>query len=213
MTPVVYGATVDGSLWGVPPFPKILRPRCDGGHICAGGCLWFDMPARDGKREMAMALVQCPDCGTAVSNLAAACPKCARPINMAEVAPTPRRSVARETRPLAWIAAGALIIYLSYAAIKENHDAKLPPLPVNVEFRPALLGPGYVLRLQNTSDRPLQLMASLTHPAVNDTRKYDVLVPARSFTELSHFNGWITQHGDRIALENSNFKSWTGSIP
>jgi uncharacterized membrane protein YvbJ len=43
-----------------------------------------------------MALINCPDCGSDVSDQAAACPKCARPINKQATIETPRtnRSVA-----------------------------------------------------------------------------------------------------------------------
>jgi len=30
--------------------------------------------------------------------------------------------------------------------------------------------------------------------------------------EIGHLQGWIGQHGDAITLENSNFKTWSGSI-
>lgn len=122
-------------------------------------------------------------------------------------APAPARR--RKTHPAVWAVAIALIGYLGYQAYEEN----LPKLPVNVQFRHALLGPGYVLILRNTSGQPLQVMASLTHPAINDTRSFDVYIPPNGSTDIGKLNGWITQSGDNITLKNSKYQPWNGSIP
>jgi hypothetical protein len=37
-------------------------------------------------------------------------------------------------------------------------------MPVQVQYRPALLGPGLVLHLTNESSRYLSLLATLTNP-------------------------------------------------
>ena len=94
--------------------------------------------------------------------------------------------------------------------------SELPPLPVNVKFRPSLLGPraGYVLVIENTSSSPLPVIANLTHTSVNDGRRYDLYIPAGSQTDISKLvNGWTTEHGDRVTLENANYKPWSGSVP
>ncbi len=53
-----------------------------------------------------MALETCPDCGNQVSDSAAACPKCGRPMR----APAPRTRVVREAKSKA--VAGILAIFL-----------------------------------------------------------------------------------------------------
>jgi hypothetical protein len=108
-----------------------------------------------------------------------------------------------------WAVAIALLGYLGY----QTHEANLPKLPVAVQFRRALLAPGYVLILRNSSGQPLQVMASLTHPAINDTRSFDVYIAANGSTDIGKLNGWITQSGDRITLKNSHYQPWSGSIP
>jgi hypothetical protein len=75
-----------------------------------------------------------------------------------------------------WAVAILLIPLLGVMAWKSHREARLPPLPVNVKYRHALLGQGYVLVLRNTSGQSLQLMASLTHPSINDTRRFDVYI-------------------------------------
>lgn len=59
----------------------------------------------------------------------------------------------------------------------------------------------------------MQVMASLTHPAINDTRSFDVYIAANGATDIGKLNGWITQSGDLIALKNSHYQPWNGSIP
>jgi hypothetical protein len=152
-----------------------------------------------------MALVNCAECGGGLSDQAIACPKCGAPVNRP-----------RKTHPVTWAILAALVAVGVVYQVQADREAKLPPLPVNVRFRPSLLGPraGYVLVIENTSGSPLPLIANLTHTAVNDGRRYDLYIPARSTTDISKLvNGWTTEHGDRVTLENANYKPWSGSVP
>src|SRR5690242_5025937 len=56
-----------------------------------GGVRCMIRPDTTAAKGGAMALIQCPDCGSSVSDAAPACPKCARPI--AAAAPMPRTAV------------------------------------------------------------------------------------------------------------------------
>jgi hypothetical protein len=122
-------------------------------------------------------------------------------------------SKGRKTHPLTWAGAALIIGAIFYYSVTWNHQASLPVMPVAVKFRQAVLGSGYVLEVQNTSDKPLQLMASLSHPAINDSKRFDLFIKPHGHTDVSRFDGWITQPGDHITLENSNFQPWSGSIP
>lgn len=161
-----------------------------------------------------MGLVKCRDCGNEVSERAPACPKCGAPRSEASVSPSqPSR---RPTHPLTWVLLIALIGGAIWYQVQDSRRAALPPMPVKVQFRKSLLGPraGYVLMIENTSSTPLPLIARLTHAAVSDGRSFDLYIPALSSADISKFaNGWITEPGDRVRLENSNFQPWTGSIP
>lgn len=161
-----------------------------------------------------MGLVTCPDCGTSLSDRAPACPKCGAPRTAGSASPigaAPPQP--RKTHPVVWVVAILLIPLLGVMAWNSHREASLPPLPVNVKYRHALLGQGYVLVLRNTSGQSLQLMASLTHPSINDTRRFDVYIAPNGSTGIGRLNGWITQSGDRITLTNSNYQPWSGSIP
>jgi hypothetical protein len=148
--------------------------------------------------------------GTSVSARVSACPKCGALRAVGAVPPAAAASIQRrKTYSAVWAVAILLLGYLEYLGYVTN----LPKLPAAVQFRRALLGPGHVLILRNSSRQPLQVMASLTHPAINDTRNFDVYIAANGSTDIDKLNGWITQSGDHITLKSSHYQPWNGSIP
>jgi hypothetical protein len=159
-----------------------------------------------------MPLTKCPDCGTDVSDRAPTCPKCGAP-RPADAPPFAFSSKGRKTHPATWAGIIAAACGATYFSHQWNHEMALPTMPVAVQFRKAMLSNGYVLIVQNTSDKPLQVAARLSHPAINSGRRFDLFIEPHGHSEVSRFDGWVTQPGDRITLENSNFKPWTGSIP
>jgi hypothetical protein len=162
-----------------------------------------------------MPLVKCPDCGTDVSDRAPTCLKCGAP-RPADAPPFAVSSNGRNTHPLTWAVLAVILGVMLYFWAESNRSNRLPPLPVNVQFRKSLLGAraGYVLIVRNTSDSPLPIAATLTHPSINDSRTFSLYIPARSFTDVGKLNsGWTTQSGDQITLANNSFKPWSGSIP
>jgi hypothetical protein len=108
-----------------------------------------------------------------------------------------------------------LIAVASLRAIEANRVSKLPPLPVEVKFRPSLMGAqsGFVVLVENASDGALPLKATFRHSAVDEVKSYDLYVPARSHTDIGRLNGWVAEHGDRVVLQNSSYRPWYGSIP
>ncbi len=66
---------------------------------------------------------------------------------------------------------------------------------------------------ENTSSKPLSLVARLEHSAIRDRKRFGLYVGPRSQVDVDKVSGRIAQSGDRITLENSNFKTWSGSIP
>jgi hypothetical protein len=86
-------------------------------------------------------------------------------------------------------------------------------MPVTVTFRPAVSEPGFVLMFENTSPQPLTLVARLEHPAVRGMKKVGLYVGPKSRVDVDKVSGWVAKSGDRITLENSNFRTWSGSVP
>lgn len=76
-----------------------------------------------------MALINCPDCKTEVSSLAAACPKCARPIAAPATSPESPQQKTQTIEATAkdWKAIqllGALILCFSFGAFAVHDTAK-----------------------------------------------------------------------------------------
>jgi hypothetical protein len=162
-----------------------------------------------------MALLKCSECGNDISDKAPACPKCGAPqagIGTSPVAPN-AGGARRKTHPITWAVFLVLVASVFWFTLKSQHEAKLPPLPVDVQFRPALVGPGLVLLFENKSAGAISFIATLQHAGLKEERKLEIYVAPRSTTSIGSREGWIGQRGDQIQLENSNFKAWNGSIP
>ena len=165
-----------------------------------------------------MPLVKFPEGVNQVSDRAPASPECGAPrsaVPSAQATPSapPQPTQRRKTHPLTWAVAAILIPILGWDMWQSGREAKLPPMPVSVKFSPAVSKPGFVLTFENTSYKPLSLVARLEHPAIRDRKKFGLYVGPRSHVDVERVSGWIAQSGDRVTLENSNFKSWTGLIP
>jgi len=114
----------------------------------------------------------------------------------------------RKTHPITWVAFFAHVGFAFYYI----RQLSLPPIPVAVQFRSALLWPGLAVMFENTSDSPITFVATLTRPATNVTKSL-ALHPGPQDNEHS-FTGWLVgEHGDQIALKNNSYKTWTGFIP
>ena len=165
-----------------------------------------------------MPLVKFPEGANQVSDRAPASPKCGAPraaVPSAEATPSapPQPTQRRNTHPVTWAVAAILLPIVGWDLWQSGREAKLPPMPVNVKFRPAASGPGFVLAFENTSSRPLSLVARLEHPAIRDRKKFGLYVGPKSHVDVDRVSGWTAQSGDRVTLENSNFKTWSGLIP
>jgi hypothetical protein len=161
-----------------------------------------------------MGLYQCGDCGSPVSDRAPACPKCGAPSPAAAAASGAAaapaiRPARRATHPVAWLALVAIIGYLLYAA----YQANLPRLPVDVKFRPALVGPGLVLLFENTSGQQLTFVATMNRQATSNTRSLELYAGPHQTVSVGSREGWVGEHGDQITVKNNHFQSWSGSIP
>jgi hypothetical protein len=161
-----------------------------------------------------MALRHCYECGNNVSDKAPACPKCGAPQGASLSAGmqgtlTVQAPQKRKTHPITWV----ILILLVSLAYYYSRQVSLPSLPITVQFRPALLGPGLVLMFENTSDSPITFVARLNRPATNITRSLELYAPAHRTVSIGSRDGWLGEHGDQITLKNNNSQTWNGSIP
>jgi hypothetical protein len=165
-----------------------------------------------------MALLNCPDCGNEVSDQAPACPKCGRPRSAAQATPdaaqvaAPNAPTRKSMSSFALVIAIALVVAIGWYSLKSFQQSQLPPLPMVVKSRAALIGPGQVILFENQTDQPLSVAATLTRPATNLQRVYQIYTGPRGTKAIGSTDGWIGQSGDTITLVNNNYQSWSGSI-
>lgn len=160
-----------------------------------------------------MALVACGECGKEVSDKAPACPGCGAPPAVQAGAP-PLAKVKRKTSPVTWVALVAVIAGGAwYTQTREYKEQTLADLPVQVAFRDAIMGPGMVLQVKNTSNKPLMAMVKLRNPTTHQEKSFRIDVVDKGTTELGHKEGWVLASGDMIELSNAAYRSWKGSIP
>jgi hypothetical protein len=158
-----------------------------------------------------MGLRNCYECGTGVSDKAAACPKCGAPQVTGGIAAPSRAAIPahRRTHPVTWLVLFGIIGYLMYA----SHESNLPKIPIAVKFRPALTQPGLVLMFQNTSDSSITFVATLLRPATSNTRSLELVAGPHATVSVASRDGWLGEHGDEVTLKNKNYQTWSGSIP
>ena len=160
-----------------------------------------------------MALVQCSECEHKISDQAVACPNCGAPVRGPTTASPPSKEK-KKTSPATWVALllviGGIVWYLQSREFKEQ---SLPPMPVEVSFRGALLGPGLVLQVKNKSARHLSILVVLKNPSMQQGKNYRLDVAPQETSEVGHREGWTLASGDNIELFHNDYQSWKGNIP
>lgn len=160
-----------------------------------------------------MALIKCGECGKEVSDKAALCPGCGAPTAATPASTSPEKKK-RKTSPVAWVALIAIIAGGGwYSQSRDFKEQSLPPLPVEVKYRSAMLGPGMVLQVNNTSEKPLFALVTLKNPTTHEEKSFRIDMPSRGAAEIGHREGWVLASGDTFEVSNDAFRTWKGSIP
>jgi len=164
-----------------------------------------------------MALLNCPDCGNAVSDQAPACPKCGRPRVSAGTTDHAKQfaspsTLKRTTHPITLVAALGLLAVVGWYSLNSYHQSQLPALPMAVKSRPAIIGSGQVIMFENESNQPLSVAATLTHPSTNIQKVYQIDTGPRGTKSIGSMEGWVGESGDTVTLANNNYRRWSGSI-
>lgn len=166
-----------------------------------------------------MALIECSECRKQISDKAAACPHCGAPVASVPSSAstsTPTTSTQpskKKTHPANWVVLALIVAAALWYFPKAQRDANLPPMPIDVRFRPALTGPGLVLQVTNTSTRHLTLVVSLKNPSTNQEKSYRLDAAPSGTFDIGHNEGWALASGDQLKITNNDYKSWVGSIP
>ena len=85
-------------------------------------------------------------------------------------------------------------------------------MPVDVKYRPALLGDGYVMMFHNQSQKSLPLNVKLFNPTFNREHTYSVVIDGGMTKEIGHLEGWTAATGDVIELHHAEYDTMTVRI-
>lgn len=82
-----------------------------------------------------------------------------------------------------------------------------PDLPVSVQFRKALLGPGLVGVFRNDSGKTLEFTLDLQSDVTGHHVRRAVVLNPNQFIEIGAKQGWPFAPGQRITLENPAYRT------
>jgi hypothetical protein len=156
-----------------------------------------------------MALIQCPECKTEISDKAASCVKCGHPINPSTAQSEKKKGVSI-LRNLIGIVVLLAIVFFVFHVKKE---ASKPQLPVEVKYRKALLSNGLVALFKNTSNHEISVLATFTNPKINVYKSFKLDLSPNVPFQFGHLEGWNFEHGDIITLENNGYSELKVSFP
>jgi hypothetical protein len=86
-------------------------------------------------------------------------------------------------------------------------------LPVTLNFRKALLGPGLVAMFKNNSSTPLEVAAELSSQSTGERRTVNLVIPANGIEQVGFQQGWPFAAGQHIVLENGAYRSLEFTVP
>lgn len=132
-----------------------------------------------------MALINCPDCGTEVSDIAPACLKCGRPLAVTISQPSPTLNK-RRTHPVTWLVLVAIVLGAVFTIWRSVNSDKAPPLTAglqNVMRQPLVVvnekveineGQSMLYSFQLTSDARVQVKVTAS------PKRIDVMLMTRA---------------------------------
>jgi hypothetical protein len=88
-----------------------------------------------------------------------------------------------------------------------------PELPVEVVYRQAIMGPGLVVGLKNTSDRNLAVLLTVANRTTKEEMSFRVDLPPKGSSELGHMEGWTFASGDSVKIVHADYRPFQGQLP
>jgi len=128
------------------------------------------------------------------------------------------------TKKILWVlaillifAAGAAYSFLDralaeYESIVEEYESR-PQMPIELSYRSAMMGPGLVIELNNTSTRYLTVIVTLINPTLNKKENYRIDLSPNSTKEIGHAEGWAFASGDTIEIVHNEYKTLAQKLP
>ena len=128
------------------------------------------------------------------------------------------------TNKILWVFAISLVFAAGIAyLIKENarieyektiHEYESrPEMPIELNYRKALMGPGLVIVFKNTSTRHLSMAATFVNPTLKKEENYRLDLSPGIVKEIGHIEGWAFSSGDVIKLTHNEYKTKVHKLP
>ena len=95
----------------------------------------------------------------------------------------------------------------------ELDSALLARLPVDIIFRVAESGQGFVAHFQNRSAAPLKLSVNPRRPSSGEYAKLELSVPAQSSGDVAEKQGWVFRSGDTLSVSAGDFRPLSLQVP
>jgi len=106
------------------------------------------------------------------------------------------------------VAFAALIIFADH-----KHKTQLPPLPIEVKYRKAMLDSSLVVHFENKSGRNLEVLATFENPTMNQKKSFRISLDPNIPKQVGHLEGWAFHSGDKILLHHAEYSDKMSSLP
>ena len=111
-----------------------------------------------------------------------------------------------------WIVRLVTVVVLLSAAGCSGTASK-PKMPVQITFRQAALGQGYVLQLKNESTRHLAVAVVLENKTLNERQEGYLEIAPAGQTEHGWLQGWKFVSGETITLSHEDYQDLQARVP
>jgi hypothetical protein len=88
-----------------------------------------------------------------------------------------------------------------------------PAMPIEVNYRKAMLANGLVAIFKNDSNRNLSVLATFENPTLHQKKSFRVDLNPGASKEVGHFEGWNFESGDMITLEHNDYSTLRVKFP
>ena len=95
----------------------------------------------------------------------------------------------------------------------ELDSVLMAKLPVDVIFRVADSGQGFVAHFENHSTATLRLTVNPRRPSSGEYARLELSVPAQSSSDLAEKQGWAFKSGDTLSVAAGEYRPLTLQVP
>ena len=180
-----------------------------------------------------MALINCPECRTQISDFLPACPHCGAsvvPWARAHAPSSPTGATAEKAsassmpNTILWIIGVVLVAIAGSLYFKarqaenevreqEQRLQRLPDMPIQMSYGSTPTGTGMSVSFKNTSHRLLAVAVTIRNPSLNVQESFGFDLPPGETREIGPLEGWTFASGDTVRITHNDYKPLNGKVP